>query len=99
MNEITLVSASGVATTPTLSIITGGIFPPSVSSQMIVVSQSNFLTSTNNFPPLVVGPTQDMSAVASLPSKINVSSYGMPFIDMLNALDASHSMSHAYSVG
>jgi hypothetical protein len=65
------VSVSGVPATPTMMIVTGGIFPPSVSSQMTVVSQSNVVALTNNFPSLVIGPTQAMSAVASLPSTTN----------------------------
>jgi hypothetical protein len=98
MDDTMLESGSGAPVTPTSMIVTGGIFPLGVSSQMTGLNYSNLITSTNKFPPLVIGPTQAMTAVASLPSTKKYFLYSMSSMDMLNGLYTSQSMSHVSSV-
>jgi hypothetical protein len=98
MDDTMPMSMSRVPVTPTMMIVTRGILPPSVSSQMNVVNQSSVVVLTKNIPSLVIGPTQAMSATTSLLSTTNSFLYGMSSMDVLNTLPSSQSTSHVSSV-
>jgi hypothetical protein len=84
MDDTPPVSGSGAHATPTSTIVSGGIFPPGMSNQMMGVIQSTIVASTNNIALLVVGPTQISSATASFSSTTNTFSYRMSSMDVLN---------------
>jgi hypothetical protein len=67
MEDTTPMSGSGFPATLNSTIVNGGIFSSSVSSQMIDVIHSTIFSLTISIPSLVVGPTQAMSENA-LPS-------------------------------
>jgi hypothetical protein len=89
----------GFHTTPTSTIVTGGVFPPSMLNQMMGVIHSTIDMSTSRISSLVVNPTQILSADASFSSTSNTFLYGMSSMDMFNAFVSSHPTSQSSNVG
>jgi len=89
----------GAPTTPTLTIITRGIFPPGISNQTTNVVQSTIFMSLNSSTLLIVRSTQPMGVALSLSLVSNTFLFDMSSMSIQNILTSSQSISQATNVG
>jgi hypothetical protein len=98
-NDTSQVSSLSVPISPTLEIVTDGIFLPGVSTIMNNVVNSNIGVPINNIALMVIGFTPSMSACMSL-SSMNFFFYiGISSMGILNALIVSQSTSQVSKIG
>jgi hypothetical protein len=88
-NDTLEVSGLAVLISPTLEIVTDGIFPPDVLNKKNSVVNSTICVSINNTALLVIGFTPFMSECMSLSSMKNTFYIGMSSMGFLNALIVS----------
>jgi hypothetical protein len=89
----------GGPSTPTSTIITRGIFPPSISNQTTNLVQSTIVLSLSSSVSLIVRSTQPLGVTSSLPLVSNAFSFSMSSMSMQNVLNGSQSISQATNIG